>query len=233
MSNYRLPTIAFAATLVLAVAGFGLLVDRHDPPEPVVAPLEMGEIPHRGLQIPWWEQIRIVDTPPPALPPVPTTAPPADQPVDDTVPTTTVATPSDEPSSEPEPAAAPTVLRTFEVPADVYFATDEVDLTENGIAEIERLALDELADAVAITVAGCTDPRGSAEHNREIAAGRAAGTADVLVSSGIDPTVITTEAWADTQLTERQPGQDEAEWFAENRRIVIVAMFEVPADEAT
>jgi outer membrane protein OmpA-like peptidoglycan-associated protein len=76
----------------------------------------------------------------------------------------------------------------------VMFRTDDAALQPGDADALERLAaVARGLPGAKLAVAGFTDPRGSALHNRELATRRAIGVVELLERSGIDPKAIAVE----------------------------------------
>lgn len=106
------------------------------------------------------------------------------------------------------------------VPSDFSFETDSAELTSAGTEAIIGL-LPQLRGAVRIVVSGCTDPRGSEAHNQALGLARAEASVVALAAHGVPAEVLVAESWGASHLTSRTQGQDEKEWLASNRRVVI------------
>jgi len=109
---------------------------------------------------------------------------------------------------------------SFVVPSDFSFTTDSAELTDAGSTALVAL-VPLLTDALQIEVAGCTDPRGSESHNYNLGLARGEASVAVLVAHGVSADRLNAVSWGASQLTPRVEGQDEDEWLASNRRVVI------------
>lgn len=111
---------------------------------------------------------------------------------------------------------------TYRIPADVLFETDSAVIDQSGRANLLALATGKLAKALAITIAGATDSRGTRKHNMRLSAARAEAAKAVLTAAGIDEAIITTVAWADGHPIADENGPDRSTAQALNRRIEII-----------
>ena len=112
------------------------------------------------------------------------------------------------------------------LPAAVLFAHDSATISTQGRDQLVALvAQHHLTDADAITVAGATDPTGTAAYNLDLSLRRANAAAEVLIELGIDANLIRTEGWGDTRPVPTPPDTDTATAHAMQRRIEILAHF--------
>ncbi len=126
-------------------------------------------------------------------------------------------------------AAVPQRWATVRIPADVLFDLDSDVLGPAGREKLSDLVVAGLAQAAAIAVAGATDSSGNFEYNLELSRRRAKSAAEELQTLGIDPSIITVEAWADTRpLLDSMSGEPLGPDV--QRRIEILAL--LPSDVA-
>jgi len=127
---------------------------------------------------------------------------------------------------EPEQVAQVAVIEPAAPPPEplpesglVYFDFDRAELT----AEAETTLNDIIADIQdrelgGITVAGHADTAGPADYNMQLSERRANNVAAELTRAGIPATIITTEAFGETQLAVETPDNTPAQ---PNRRATI------------
>lgn len=131
------------------------------------------------------------------------------------------------PSAETDPVAPADDEKWLEVrvPADVLFALDSDTVEENGRRVLGHLVDDvQLSQAREITVAGATDSTGTFEYNLDLSQRRAEAATAELVAHGVDASVITIEAWADTRPVLVEPDLDEETARSLQRRVEIRAL---------
>jgi outer membrane protein OmpA-like peptidoglycan-associated protein len=115
-----------------------------------------------------------------------------------------------------EPAAPPAALPESGL---IYFDFDRADLNTEAQSTMSQVIADiQGRDLGGITVGGHTDTAGPADYNMQLSQRRANTIAAELVKAGIPATIITTEAFGQTDLAVETP--DETPLQA-NRRATI------------
>jgi outer membrane protein OmpA-like peptidoglycan-associated protein len=118
----------------------------------------------------------------------------------------------------------------------VMFRTDDAALQPTDVEALERLAaVARGLTGAKLAVAGFTDPRGSARHNRELATRRAAGVVEMLERAGVDPRAIAVEvpeatlgaADAGTLASAASTGTD-LDGYAFQRRVTVRITIDAP-----
>lgn len=112
-----------------------------------------------------------------------------------------------------------------EIPAQILFAYDSAELSPEGrraLVTAHRIA--RLSTARAITIAGATDSSGSLDYNLRLSERRAHAALEVLAELGVDPSIVTIEAWADNHPPPTNPDVDLEESGARQRRVEIQAL---------
>jgi outer membrane protein OmpA-like peptidoglycan-associated protein len=115
-----------------------------------------------------------------------------------------------------EPAAPPPELPESGL---VYFEFDRAELTPDAEATLNDIIADiQDRELGGITVAGHADTAGPEDYNMQLSDRRANNVAAELTRAGIPSTIITTEAYGETQLAVPTPDNTPAQ---ENRRATI------------
>jgi outer membrane protein OmpA-like peptidoglycan-associated protein len=103
-----------------------------------------------------------------------------------------------------EPAAPP--AQPLPESGLVYFDFDKADLNTEAQATMDRVIADiQGRELGGITVGGHTDTAGPPDYNMELSQRRANTVAAELVRSGIPATIVTTEAFGETDLAVETP----------------------------
>ena len=90
----------------------------------------------------------------------------------------------------------------------VYFDFDRADLNAEGQSTMDQIIADiQGRELGGITVGGHTDTAGPADYNMQLSERRANTVAAELVRSGIPATIITTEAFGQTDLAVETPDE--------------------------
>ena len=133
--------------------------------------------------------------------------------------------PAPEPVVEapPKPAAPPVeVKQSFSLSGDVLFPTNSSELNVEGIVNVADVANEinttEGLDLKKVTVIGHADSRGRADYNQALSEARAETVANVLMSYGVDPSVIEFVGAGETQPV---ASNDTVIGRAQNRRVDI------------
>jgi outer membrane protein OmpA-like peptidoglycan-associated protein len=116
-----------------------------------------------------------------------------------------------------EPAAPPPA--PLPESGRVYFEFDRAELTSDAEATLNDIIADiQGRELGGITVAGHTDTAGPPDYNMQLSERRANNVAAELTRAGIPATIITTEAFGETQLAVETPDNTPAQ---PNRRATI------------
>lgn len=114
-----------------------------------------------------------------------------------------------------------------EISGESLFAFSSAALSEEGVSQIERLAMElkkEPLEAKHIIITGHTDRIGNPVKNRELSMARAESVKNLLVENGITAAIIETRGMGDTQPRVNCPGnksQSVIECLAPNRRMTL------------
>jgi outer membrane protein OmpA-like peptidoglycan-associated protein len=116
-----------------------------------------------------------------------------------------------------EPAAPP--AEPLPESGLVYFDFDRAELNAEAQSTMDRIIADiQGRDLGGITVGGHTDTAGPPDYNMQLSQRRANTVAAELVRSGIPATIVTTEAFGETDLAVETPDNTPAQ---PNRRATI------------
>ena len=116
-----------------------------------------------------------------------------------------------------EPAAPP--AEPLPESGLVYFDFDRADLNPEAQSTMDRIIADiQGRELGGITVGGHTDTAGPPDYNMQLSQRRANTVAAELVKSGIPATIVTTEAFGETDLAVQTPDNTPAQ---PNRRATI------------
>ena len=133
--------------------------------------------------------------------------------------------PAPEPVLEapPKPPAPPVMVKqSFSLSGDVLFPTNSSELNVEGIVNVADVANEinttEGLDLKKVTVIGHADSRGRADYNQALSEARAETVANVLMSYGVDPSVIEFVGAGETQPV---ASNDTVIGRAQNRRVDI------------
>lgn len=127
---------------------------------------------------------------------------------------------------EPEVVAEVAVVEPAAPPAEplpesgrVYFDFDRADLNAEAQSTMDRIIADiQGRELGGITVGGHADTAGPPDYNMQLSQRRANTVAAELVRSGIPATIVTTEAFGETDLAVETPDNTPAQ---PNRRATI------------
>jgi outer membrane protein OmpA-like peptidoglycan-associated protein len=116
-----------------------------------------------------------------------------------------------------EPAAPP--AEPLPASGVVYFEFDRAELTPDAEATLNDIIADiQGRDLGGITVGGHADTAGPPDYNMQLSERRANNVAGELIRAGIPATIVTTEAFGETDLAVQTPDNTPAQ---PNRRATI------------
>ncbi|MDJ0836607.1 MAG: peptidoglycan-associated lipoprotein Pal [Acidobacteriota bacterium] len=146
--------------------------------------------------------------PAPPPPPPPPPAKPAPEPVVETPPPPVVV--------EPEPDPLEGFFNGQNIFEEVFFDFDKSDLRDDARNVLRKHAQTLRANpGLLVLIEGHCDERGTEEYNLALGERRATRVRDYLVELGVDPGILKTISYGETQP--KKMGHDEESW-AQNRR---------------
>ncbi|MFO1037075.1 MAG: OmpA family protein [Geminicoccaceae bacterium] len=105
-----------------------------------------------------------------------------------------------------EDAVIPKAADTYSLSSDTFFALGSAKITPAGLAELQRIAPDMIADTNSyFDVWGFTDTTGTAAYNQKLSERRAAAVKAQLVSDGVPEGRLFTQGFGETNLAVQTP----------------------------